>query len=198
MTEADLGKGVVSVTLVPCEGEKAGSMALENVPSKGQWYSFDVARMSESVGLPPSTAACDLIQVDPSPNSSLPLKKKVRGGGGSFLCPLHAWAAADTRPGSCWPFCTQDRELLAFLHKRPGSCWPFCTRAPPPQVEDPFMNPNRNDPRGPPLTFARALPPQVEDLVKWYVMPETHLAYCVTWYGLSAAMTAGTYLRFFR
>jgi hypothetical protein len=128
MTEADLGKGVVSVTLVPCEGEKAGSMALENVPSKGQWSSLVVARLSELVVLPPSTAACDLIQVDPGPNSSLPLKKKVRGGEGGLFAPP-AWGAADTRKGSCWPFRTQDRgsaglfahktgELLAFLHSR--------------------------------------------------------------------------------
>jgi cytochrome oxidase assembly protein ShyY1 len=105
MTEADLGKGVVSVTLVPCEGEKAGSMALENVPSKGQWYSFDVARMSESIGLPASTAACDLIQVDPSPNSSLPLKKKVRGVV-KVVFASSARAAAHQRSGMCWPFCT--------------------------------------------------------------------------------------------
>ena len=126
MTEADLGKGVVSVTLVPCEGEKAGSMALENVPSKGQWYSFDVARMSESVGLPASTAACDLIQVDPSPNSSLPLKKKVRGvvkvvfassaraeeegeGGGKGRFRILGTGCCSPKIG----------EVLAFLHAHP-------------------------------------------------------------------------------
>lgn len=35
-------------------------------------------------------------------------------------------------------------------------------------------------------------------MATFHVMPETHMAYTVTWFGLSAAMTVGTYIRFFR
>jgi hypothetical protein len=39
---------------------------------------------------------------------------------------------------------------------------------------------------------------KIADLSSFYVMPETHLGYSLTWYGMSVAMTIGTYYRFFR